>query len=168
MINVSQAHSGSERKAFSLLELFIAIAIICLLCALLLPSLTTARQKSKRVRCGSVLHQVYLTSVIYADDNKGKMPSRNVFNLTNSLIARCPSATVRLTSIEHGGYIWSAFVFDDHISMDRLEPRYWMVMDKIPWHDPQRTRMPDRFWEGRVNILRGDGHVAWKSGSTPP
>ena len=60
--------------AFTLIELLVVIAIIALLLAILLPSLNSARDQAKAVRCRSNLKQIGLAFTLYTDDNEGKFP----------------------------------------------------------------------------------------------
>jgi len=65
--------TSRSQGAFTLIELLVVIAIIAILAALLLPALSTAKGKSKRVGCVNNLHQVSLASQMYAADNDGKL-----------------------------------------------------------------------------------------------
>jgi len=55
---------------FTLIELLVVISIIALLIALLLPTLSTAREVAKRAVCGSNLHQQGIAAIAYAADNR--------------------------------------------------------------------------------------------------
>jgi len=56
-------------KAFTLIELLVVIAIIALLISILLPSLSRARELSKRLVCASAAKGIGTSSKIYANDN---------------------------------------------------------------------------------------------------
>jgi prepilin-type N-terminal cleavage/methylation domain-containing protein/prepilin-type processing-associated H-X9-DG protein len=61
-------------KAFTLIELLVVIAIIALLISILLPSLSRARELSKRTVCSSNLRGLGQAMYIYAQDDPGLFP----------------------------------------------------------------------------------------------
>src|ERR1700709_216569 len=63
-----------SHKAFTLIELLVVIAIIAILAALLLPSLSSAKQKAWTTSCNSNLHQIGLGMRMFADDNSDWYP----------------------------------------------------------------------------------------------
>ena len=59
-------------RGFTLIELLVVIAIIALLISILLPSLSRARELSKRLVCQSNIKGVGTSAKIYANDNNEK------------------------------------------------------------------------------------------------
>jgi len=61
----------ATKRAFTLVELLVVIAVISLLAALLLPALSNAQEKGRRAACLSNLRQVALAARVYMEDNDG-------------------------------------------------------------------------------------------------
>jgi prepilin-type N-terminal cleavage/methylation domain-containing protein len=62
------------RRAFTLVELLVVVAIIGILVALLLPTLARAKQHAVRTRCLSNVKQFSLGLIIYAQENQDQFP----------------------------------------------------------------------------------------------
>src|SRR3954452_13610263 len=65
---------GRRRPAFTLVELLVVIGIIALLIAILMPSLSRARQQSQRIQCMSNMRQIGTATMQYTTENKGWFP----------------------------------------------------------------------------------------------
>jgi len=62
-----------KTRAFTLIELLVVIAIIAVLMAILIPSLSRARDHAKRIHCVSNLKTLSLAWFMYKDENDDKL-----------------------------------------------------------------------------------------------
>jgi prepilin-type N-terminal cleavage/methylation domain-containing protein len=64
-----------SRRAFTLIELLMVIAVIGILAALLFPVLQVAQARSQRTTCLNSLKQINAGIQMYAEDNRGTLPA---------------------------------------------------------------------------------------------
>ena len=111
-------------KSFTLIELLVVIAIIAILAAMLLPALSSAREKARQTTCTSQLKQQGTAIWMYVDDNQGLLPKDLGTNdrfwphyilsgkYINAKVFVCPSGAARTSvSIE---WIWEVMYCWNH------------------------------------------------------
>ncbi len=117
-----------HRRAFTLIELIIVLAVIGLLASLVLPGLSSATERTRSTACRSNLRQVGISLRLYLDESQEHFPimqnrGRNVAvpagtaipevlgpKLGNPAILECPSDRQRWYEDTGSSYFWNFFI----------------------------------------------------------
>lgn len=95
-----------KSKGFTLIELLVVISIIALLIAILLPSLSAAREQSKAVACGVQLKTVGSLLAVYSADNRDYIPGTNTTGVAIRALAGSPVEKYRNSKLPVQSFDW--------------------------------------------------------------
>lgn len=148
------AACADELQAFTLIELLVVIAIIAILAAMLLPALSSAKEKARRVACKSNMRQAALTVHVYGNDFQDRVPtgrdnngqwhslrisSASYTNMVlysgNVRIMDCPNFTFG-TQTRYDGR-WGYLVGYNYLGDANMAA--WAVGSREWWHSPAKT-----------------------------
>jgi len=145
-------------RAFTLIELLVVIAILAILAALLLPTLSRAKESSKRAVCKNNERQIVLTMLMYSGENQGKFPKglrddeyehfswlhTDVVNYftkvgsmpTNSIM--CPNKRDYYWHLPGSGYrLGYYFLWGQRTDLDKRD-RNGVYRGRAPWDSPNK------------------------------
>lgn len=98
--------SPLHRSAFTLVELLVVIAIIAILAAVLLPVLSQAQVRAKRIQCLNNLRQMATAAQVYTGDNSGFYPIAYYFDAVNNISCCWDFTTYENNSRVVPGLLW--------------------------------------------------------------
>ena len=69
-----------SRRAFTLVELLVVIAVITILAGMLLPVLSSARKMAQTSQCMNNQSQIHRSLMLYVEDNAGHLPAVSMWS----------------------------------------------------------------------------------------
>lgn len=179
----SRRRINARRRAFTLLELLVVIAVITLLMALVMPSLKRARYEAKLLTCRSNLRQIGVAVISHALSADGHYPRREV----NHIATHAGACDLYGDGVDDRPMLNKIFPVDSLLIcalspqpkkknfLTSNPPRRWVVCSYELWFGSEiqrgntatrQLRMGDRpVWGGRsFNVLVSDwGRISWGS-----
>lgn len=149
--------AGCPDPGFSLIELLAVIAIIAILAALLLPALSSAQARARRIACLSNLHQMGIAWQLYLQDHQDRFPDRR--DLKTNLPGGYRPWTTWPGSDPRAG--WAAVVLSNNLSA----PAAWMC--PALRRSPLRTAQPSTQLTALTNGLEV-GYWMWRFDRADP
>jgi prepilin-type N-terminal cleavage/methylation domain-containing protein/prepilin-type processing-associated H-X9-DG protein len=157
---------GGRATAFTLIELLVVIAIIAILAAMLLPALSSAKEKGQRAACKSNMRQCILAVHMYGNDFRDRLPSgRENQDLWHSI--RVSNATwTNLVQYSGNERILDCpnFRFNPTV-LGRYNPTYGFLIgyqylgDAVPRGYPQyRWYSPSKLSDSGTNTILADAN----------
>jgi len=167
-----------QRRAFTLVELLVVLAVIGVLTALLLPALVGAKEGGKSAACLNNLHQMGIALQLYVQENQNLLPVMqnvgtngppptngpplNVVLLSyvggNSNVFRCPSDNQNLFDLTGTSYFWNVALNGQNadqlniLNLPYPQTQIPVIFDKVKFHIARGDARA-------INYLYADGHI---------
>jgi prepilin-type N-terminal cleavage/methylation domain-containing protein/prepilin-type processing-associated H-X9-DG protein len=167
------------KRAFTLIEMLVVIAIIGILAGLLLPVLARAKGKGLDIKCISNLKQLGISLTMFADDHQSRLPSAErrpstpvdptnvqprivdvLSNYAGGVIAifKCPRDNLGRFQTEGSSYEWNYAANDKPIEAPGIIENVTMTAERARlMYDYENFHLGGT--NGTKNVLFGDGHV---------
>lgn len=173
-------------EGFSLIELFVAIAIVSCLAGLAMPAVNNLRKRAEVAACANNLRQIGVVGLLYSAENNQKLPMiepwpsqplyspedgvKNIletlgpYGLTKqALICRSDIAGPNYYATEGSSYEWCPIANGQNIQSAKLS--WGNIAEGITLNKLLVAFDYSNIHNERSNVLFGDGHVAAATGN---
>jgi prepilin-type N-terminal cleavage/methylation domain-containing protein len=159
-----QSHNKRTlQHAFSIIELLVAVSIMGILLAILVPALGRARDQSKIITCRSNLRSITMACLVYANQNNGFLPvDANLCNPHTKLLKAlqdsnttssakvyyCPSEKTEALQWSKENFAQGNIGYFYYSFTDRPTNRYLsnFLLKSVAWPRLLRTTMSGDVW----------------------
>ena len=167
---------GASVQAFTLVELLVAMSVMAILVAMLMPALGRGKESGRVAACQGNLHQVGLALQLYVGDNNNIMPTLYDLPLTNAptnlpainvvlagplgstRVLGCPSDNQQIFQQTGSSYAWNNLVNGQNAGQLRIM-NLSLAMTKIPLVFDKQGFHALLGSKRAVNYLYADGHI---------
>jgi prepilin-type N-terminal cleavage/methylation domain-containing protein len=157
------------RRAFTLIELLIVLAIIAILSAILLPVLSRTRAQAKRTACVSQLRQLGFASAMYRQDFDEIPPHISALHptyLPDARLLLCPS-DVLSGQFAGNNYVEGTKYLQSGVSYEYFPQWDLMQLAGLGWYQPAPNFGPGK-WDDLTPYVGCPWHWAKKFDSGAP
>jgi prepilin-type N-terminal cleavage/methylation domain-containing protein len=155
-------------KGFTLVELLVAIAIIAILVALLLPAISAAKNRARRTACLNDLRQISMGVRMYSDDSGDVSPSSGSSSASTNIVTLYSGYKELVKS--YVGIKGASSPRDKLFACpaDAFYPSYLLTnYPNVPWqyvrqslHDQPVFDFSSYAFNGGDNVTRSNGAIA--------
>ena len=160
-----RAPTHSVLRAFTLIELLVVIAIIAILAAMLLPTLSSAKERAKRTACKSNLRQAILAVTMYGGDFQERVPRATDNNGSSHAIRVSNASFTNLVRYSGRSNILDCPNFSFG-TQNRYDPNFGYLigyqylgdMNTTQWpaSGPDVWYSPQKLTDGGTNVILAD------------
>ena len=107
-----------KKNGFTMVEVIIVIAVICILASIIMPKMSQNRERAKLEACKVNLKHIAIALNIYMNENNQEFPKFCTIDNNNVLVTLgylksvpiCPGNSDRTSCYEIGGQHWEGYV----------------------------------------------------------
>jgi prepilin-type N-terminal cleavage/methylation domain-containing protein/prepilin-type processing-associated H-X9-DG protein len=161
------AGRGFDKQGFTLIELLTVVAILAVLAAIVVPTLSRARDKARAAICSGTMRSLGLAINMYADDNQDILPcpddtfgdSANWYYAINPYILRMKTTNVQVVASQRMDLykqdpIWVRFTGDSATNGRSIKMNRKLVGKEPPggWNISSSITNAVPIWRKRSDI----------------